>query len=147
MAHAVTTRAWLTALGNTTEAIANAIIDQGLTLTELGELEPNDVSVMCQVARRPGGTITGGTPNPGVNVPAMLQMKLNIAVHAARYYDDVGRTITPAIMGWARIKQFKSLKEAVEKWDDPSDLPELGRDMPIMQLLELIREHLKGSLE
>ena len=49
-------------------------------------------------------------------------------------------------MGWTGINQFKSLKEAVEKWDDPSDLPELGRDMPIMQLLELIREHFRGKL-
>ena len=85
---------------------------------------------MCQTARRPGGTIfivgvdpliipRPVMPNPGVAVPAILELKLQIAVTAARYYSSVGRVVVPNIMSWARVKQFKSLSDVTLNWKDP----------------------------
>ena len=85
-------------LGNTTNEIASAIINQGLTLEGLKDLDPDDVKIMCQTARRPGGVLENGDPNLRVNVPAILQLKLSTSVLAVQYYDTVWRPITPVIM-------------------------------------------------
>ena len=146
MAATVITRNWLMSLGNTTDVVATALIEQGLTITELHDLDPDDVKTLCSSARRPGGLLDNGGPNLGTNVPTMLQLKLIVAVSAAQFYDTVGRTITPAIMSWTYIKQFKALKELITNWKEQPALPTLGRNVAIMKLLELIREHLRGIL-
>lgn len=146
MADIVTTRAWLISLGNTTAEVATAIIGQGLIIGELHDLDPDDIKTLCSSARKPGGTLASGAPNLGCNVPAMLQLKLMVAVSAAKFYDTIGRTILPANMTWMYVKQFKSLDQLTSKWKAQPDLPPLGRNVPIMKLLELIREHLRGIL-
>ena len=146
MADIVTTRTWLISLGNTTTEVATALIEQGLTIGELHDLDPDDVKTLCSSARRPGGILTNGNPNLGCNVPAMLQLKLMVAVSAAKFYKTIGRTVLPDNMSWTYVKQFKSLNELTSKWKTQPDLPNLGRNVPIMKLLELIREHLRGIL-
>ena len=109
MANILETSAWLVAFGNTTATVASAIIDQGVLLEELEYFEPSNIKVMCQTARRPGGTIfmvgvdpliipRSVMPNPGVAVPAILELKLQIAVTAARYYSSVGCVVETNIM-------------------------------------------------
>ena len=146
MADTVTTRNWLISLGHTTPEVANALIEQGLLISELHDLDPEDIKTLCSSARRPGGILTNGAPNLGCNVPTILQLKLMVAVSAARFYETVGRTILPVNMTWTYVKQFKSLNELTSKWKEQPDLPSLGRNVPIMKLLELIREHLRGVL-
>jgi len=146
MGDIITTRNWIISLGNTTAAVATSLAQQGLLITELHDLDPDDVKTLCSTARRPGGARANGTPNLGTNVPTMLQIKLIVAVRAAQFYNTVGRTISPANMSWAYVKQFKSLKELVSNWKEQPALPTLGRNVPIMKLLELIREHLRGIL-
>ena len=133
MANIQVTNAWRVAFGNTTAAVASAIIDQGVLLEELEDFEPSNIKVMCQTARRPGGTILvlgvdpqivprPVMPNPGVAVPALLELKLQIAVTAARYYSSVGRVVESGIMSWARVKQFRSLSDVTLNWTDPPPL-------------------------
>ena len=98
MAEIVNTRNWMVQLGNTTNEIASAIINQGLTLEGLKDLDPDDVKIMCQTARRPGGVLENGDTNLGVNVSVMMQLKLSTSVLAVQYYDTVWRPITPVIM-------------------------------------------------
>ena len=82
MANIQETNVWLVAFGNTTASVANAIIDQGVLLGELEDFELSNIKVMCQTARRPGGTIfvvgvdplnipRPVMPNPGFTVPAI----------------------------------------------------------------------------
>ena len=85
--------------------------------------------------------------NPGVNVPAILQLKLLVSVIAALYYEDIGRPITPSIMNWERIRQFRSYTTSCEDWEDPNDLPACSKDVSIIQLLEIVTEHLRSNLE
>ena len=146
MANLILTRTWLVALGNTTEGIASALIDQGILLEDLHDVEPEDIKTICQAARRPGGELPNGDPNQGVNVPAMLQLKLMFAVNASQYYETVGRTLSHGIMTWAYVKQFKALSELRKNWPAPPELPKLGRNVPIMKLLEMIRETLRQKL-
>ena len=63
MANLILTRTWLVALGNTTEGIASALIDQGILLEDLHDVEPEDIKTICQAARRPGGSLQNGDPN------------------------------------------------------------------------------------
>ena len=46
--------------------------------------------------------------NPGMNVPAILQLKLSVSVTAALYYEDIRCPIVPSIMNWSKIRQFRS---------------------------------------
>ena len=49
-------------------------------------------------------------------------------------------------MTWAYVKQFKALKELITNWKEQPSIHILGQNVPIMKLLELIREHLRGIL-
>ena len=145
MANLIITRSWFVSLGNTTDGIATALIDQGILLEELHDVEPEDIKTICQAARRPGGELANGDPNQGVNVPAMLHLRLMFAVNASQYYETVGRTLSPGVMTWAYVKQFKALVELRKNWPAPPELPKLGRNVPIMKLLEMVRETLRKS--
>ena len=67
--------------------VANGLIDQVVVISELGGIDPSDIGIICSATRKPGRTIdepkaTRGTDpmpqvqNPGMNVPAILQLKL-----------------------------------------------------------------------
>ena len=100
------------------EEVENGLIDQGVSLSELGGIDPSDIGIICSATRKPGGTVDdtkyerGTEPipqvhNPGMNVPDILQLKLSVSVTAALYYEDIGRPIIPSIMNWDRIRQFR----------------------------------------
>ena len=84
--------------------------------------------------------------NPGMNVPAILQIKLSVSVTAALYYEDIRRPIVPSIMNWTRIIQLRSYTTSCKEWEDPADLPACSNDVSIIQLLELVTEHLISNL-
>ena len=73
--------------------VANGFIDQGVALSELGGIDPSDIVIICLATRKPGGTIDdpkaarGIDPMPqvqniGMNVRAILQLKLSFSVTA-----------------------------------------------------------------
>ena len=125
---------------------ANGLIGQGVDLSELGGIDPSDIGIVCSSTRNPGGTIDdrkvarGTDPmpqvqNPGMNVPAILQLKISVSVTEALYYEDIGRPIVPSIMSWTRIRQFRSYTTSCKEWEDPADLPECSKDVSIIHLL------------
>ena len=113
------TKNWIMGIHLVSADVANGLIDQGVALSELGGIDPLDIGIICSATRKPGGTIddpkaargTDRMPqvqNPGMNVPAILQLKLSVSVTAALYYEYIGRPIVPSIMNWTRIRQFSS---------------------------------------
>ena len=82
--------------------------------------------------------------NTGMNVPTILQLKLSVSVTAALDYEEIGCPIIPSIINWARIRQFKSYTTSCEEWEDPADLPACSKDVSIIQILELVTEHLRS---
>ena len=84
--------------------------------------------------------------SPCMNVPAILQLKLSVSVIASLYYEGIGRPIIPSIMNWARIRQFRSYTTICEEWEAPADLPACSKNVSIIQLLELVTEHLRSKL-
>ena len=103
------TKNWIMGLHPVSADVANGLIDQGVALSELGGIDLSDIGIICSANRNPGGTIndpkavrgTDSMPqvqNPGMNVPAILQLKLSVSVTASLYYEDTGRLIIPRIM-------------------------------------------------
>ena len=76
-------------------------------------------------------------------MPAILQLKLSVSVTAALYHEEIGCPIIPSIMNWDIIRQFRSYIAACEEWEDPADLPACSKDVSILQLLELVKYHIR----
>ena len=130
---ASTTKTWLVSFGAGNALNSEAIIAQGIDdITHLGSIEPDDIDVICNSARKPGGTILNGArpleqvPNPGRPIPALFQKRLKLAVLAARHYEAVGRPIEPSTMSWDRVKHFRHLEEINNNLRDPESLPALS---------------------
>ena len=92
------TNNWIMGLHLVSAEVTNGLIDQGLALSELGGIDPSNIGIICSATRNPGGTIDdpkaarGTDPmpkvqNPGMNMPAILQLKLSVSVTAALYYE------------------------------------------------------------
>ena len=88
------TKNWIVGLHQVSAEVANGLIDQGVALSELVVIDPSDIGIICSANRKPGGTIDdpkdaiGTDPmpqvrHPGMNVPAILQLKLSVSVTAA----------------------------------------------------------------
>ena len=151
------TKNWIMGLHPVSAEFANGLIDHGLALSELGGIDLSDIGIICSATRNPVRTIDdpkaarGTDPmpqfqNPGMNVPAIIQLKLSVSVTAALYYEDIGRPIVPSIMNCSKIRQFRSYTTSYEEWEDPADLPACRKDASIIQLLELVTEHLRSKL-
>ena len=121
------TKNWIMGIHLVSAEVANGFIDQGVALSEPGGIDPSDIGIICSATRKPGGTIDdpkavrGTDPmpqvqNPGMNVPAILQLKLSVSVTTSLYYEDIGRPIVPSIMNWTRIRQFRSYTTSCEDW-------------------------------
>ena len=143
------TKSWIMGLHPVSAEVANGLIYQRVALSELGGIDPSDIGIICSATRKPGVTIDDpkaarGTDlipqvqNPGMNVTAILQLKLSVSVTAALYYEGIGRPIVPSIMNWSRIIQFRSYTTSCEEWEDPADLPACSKYVSIIQMLEIV---------
>ena len=121
------TKNWIMGLHPISADVSNGLIDQEVALSELGGIDSSDIGIICSSTRKSGGTVDDTTAargtdpmpkiqNPGMNVPAIFQLKLSVSVAAALYYEDIGRTIIPSIINWARIRQFRLYTTACKEW-------------------------------
>ena len=59
------TKTWLVAFGAGSDPNADVIISQGLNdITTLTSIKPEDIDIICNSARKPGGTVTNGAHKP-----------------------------------------------------------------------------------
>ena len=93
-AERVQTNNWIMGLHPVSEDVANGLIDQVVALSELGGIDPSDIGIIFSATINPGGKVddpiaargTDSMPqiqNPGMNVPAVLQMKPSVSVTEA----------------------------------------------------------------
>ena len=113
-AERVQTKNWIIGIHPVSADVTNSLINQVVALSEIVGIDPSDIGIICSATRKPGGTVddtkaTRGTDpmpqvqNPGMKVPAVLQIKLSVSVTAAHYNEDIRRPVIPIIMNWARI--------------------------------------------
>ena len=85
---------WIIAFHVAHIEVAYVLIDQGVDLTELSGIDPDDIAIMCSTARKLGGMmddpmVAAGTvsipqvPNTVVAVPTILLVKLTVDVTTA----------------------------------------------------------------
>ena len=60
MANIVTTRTWIMSFDNTSAEVATSLIEQGLLITDLHDLDPDDIKMLYSSARMPGGQCVNG---------------------------------------------------------------------------------------
>ena len=51
------TKKWIMGLHPVSAEVANGLIDQGVSLSELGGIDPSDIGIICSDTRKPCGTI------------------------------------------------------------------------------------------
>ena len=51
------TKNWIMGIHPVSTEVANGLIDQGVSLSELEGIDPSDIGIICSDARKPGGTI------------------------------------------------------------------------------------------
>jgi hypothetical protein len=76
---------------------------------------------------------------------AKSQKRLTVASEIVRYYDTVGRTLTPANLMWDTVIkrfeiQWKALKD--KKDGDEPDTPKIAKGLNIMKYSESFRDYL-----
>ena len=84
--------------------------------------------------------------NHGMNVPAILQLKLSVSATAALYYEYIGHPIIPSIKNCTSIRQFRSYTTSCEECEDPADITACTKDVSIIQLLKLVICHNSKTL-
>jgi hypothetical protein len=140
--------------------------DTVIQLQTEGLMSPNDLSefdddAIVQIAlnlRRPTGRIPD--PNPGAPAGATIaqppfvfgaksQQRLKAAAELTRYYETVGRVLTPAVMRWTSVvSNFKDGWKALEArhTEDPPELPKVTRALPIVRWTETMKDFLHRVL-
>lgn len=135
-------------------ATVNQLANEGITT--VADLEEFDESEFDQIIRNLRNPPRIPDPaNPGVLIaqgPFELSAKslkrLKIAAHAVRYYDSVGRDLTPANMHYTNtLKNFElqwnSLCEKGES--DSADVPKISRNTKITRWSESFQDFLSQS--
>ena len=113
---------------------------QGLVVDELAGFNYDGHNEACYTVRNPGGG------DKGVNVYSIKDVRLAIAVCTTKYYENMGRLIDLNIIEWIWIKHFKSLIQIQDNWNNPESLPEFIRTVAVMNLLDIIRDHLRNKI-
>ena len=101
----------------TTNLTAEALAYQGSVVDELNHFNYEGHNAACSTARKP----VGG--NKGFNVSSITETRTAIAIHNAKYYEDMGHYIDTNFVEWGWIKHFKSLVQIEENWINPDSLP------------------------
>lgn len=147
-------RATLTRIGFS-EAAAQAIVeDQGIdSLDEIRLMTDIEIESLCNIVRRPGGTIPaiGGAPgaaaiqNPGVSVNQRAEGHLKLLSFYLRHQARVSRTVTAVDITLETIRSVRDLREFESTYKAPTETPTINaKDWP--KTMESIEEYLRSYL-
>lgn len=143
---AVATRNALVRMGFSEDAATYIVDVQGLdNLEEFGYMKDDDVTNLCRVVRKPGGT-TGNNndPNHGNPVSVIAENNLKLMCYYIWYRQMTSDNLAPADLTRPNVRTIKGMKEQVEKHKDP-DPPELpNKNWP--KNFEALDEYLRGCL-
>ena len=84
--------------------------------------------------------------NPGIQVKNLTEMRLKLAVYAAKYYTRTNRPLTAATLSWKHISQFRELINVVENHTEKAKLLKLTSEFTIPKWVEHFEEYLRGVL-
>jgi len=123
------------------------VAKEGLVeIADLKDFDEDDLDNIWENLRKPPqklndkGKLENVAPFP---ISAKSQKRMLIATHAARFYDQVNRDITPAMMEWDTLKNFDLQYQALldKKKQDEPDVPKLTSKMSIVKWIESFKLH------
>jgi hypothetical protein len=150
MADIAAFRASLVRLGFSVPASAHITTDAGqdLSFEDLVDLVEDDITVLCNSVRRPGGTIPNPNagaapnipvmiPNPGIPVSALAERRMKITTYLARLYAHrIYCTLTPANITIATIRNAQVIMERDAVQKNPTDCHKIPDTKSMMEFLE-----------
>ena len=124
------------------------------TVYDLADFDKESLKAVADNLRRPAGRVQDPDPgaDPGATIPtppfvfgAKSHRRLLVATDLIKYYNEVGRVITPANIAWNHVMknfeiQWKALKE--RQSDDPPDTPKITRALPVLRWTEAFKDFL-----
>jgi len=145
-------RSMLRRIGFTANAATYLVEHQGLTrLVDLHNLTDDDVSTLCKVVRRPGGTIEGETaasprvPNPGIPVSVQAEFNLKLACFFVRFQRRTSRACEPGDVDLDSLDTLREHRLMEKEHVDSKDPPKINpKNWP--ETIAAIEEHLRGCL-
>lgn len=120
-----------------------ALTSQGITsFDDLQLLEEDDVKKICQICRRPGGTLPdtkdgkGGT-DPGIAIPLMIERRLKMLWYFTQHCLNVNRNVTPTGATLVKLTETWRVKIRHEN-DECDDVPYPSKLTDVNQIREAI---------
>ena len=128
-------------------------------LADIFELAEDDgIKTLCASVYKPAGTMAhpgwiAPDPNPnnlvvpqvpriGHVIPAICEQRLTMAAYGASIYKSIGRTIEPACLNRARLREFKAHRTMVENHNNPESLLGISKLYSIMKYLDQVPTYL-----
>ena len=125
-----------------------------VSVSDLIDFDKESIKQISENLRRPGGRIADPTPGAeeGSIIPtppfvfgAKSQARLQVACNLVRFYDVIGRPLTPSNMQWSVImRNFYHMWKAIvarREAEDPA-IPTITKTLPIIKWTEAFRDHL-----
>ena len=134
------------------ERHVNALSGQGITgFNDLQELEEDDVKRICQICRRPGGSLPDrkekdvngnevlakGGNDPGIAIPLMIEKRLKMLWYFSQHCLSVARNVTPTGATLHKLTEVWKLKDRHEN-DDCEEVPLPAKLTDVTQIREAL---------
>lgn len=128
---------------------------EGITnVQDLADFDKDALQQLADNLRKPGGRVQDPNPaavagatiaTPAFVLGAKSQIRLAVACEMVRFYDTVGRPLTPGNMQWNQVGhnfqiQWKAIKDR-KKEDDP-EVPKITRQLPVIKWIEAFTDFL-----
>ena len=111
-----------------------AIQEEGFeVLDDLLEFNEKGIKSLWSSLRKPDGRIDDPDndgrriSNPGFNIPAICEKRLQLSCYAARTYALIGREITQDALSRIRLKVFEQYAQLIKEHEDPDKLHSLDK--------------------
>ena len=134
-----------------------ALAEEGLSEpADLAEFTKDGLTALFDNLRKPGKAMvqpTGQMATRGnatleeqepFKIPAKSKMRLLVCLQAVKYYDMIGRDVTPDNMSWPSLKNF-CFPETRAKEDKP-DVPKLTKGMAVPKWAASMEIYLRGII-
>jgi len=130
----------------TTPAANNITADQGITLSDLLDLEDSDIAVLCQSIRRIGGEITCSNrriPNPGTPVSTITKKRLKLVRFMFQhYFFQITRTLSEHDLTNQELSRMAQLKLIQDSHKEPDSVPIIKGPYDMVEFLSSLDDKL-----
>jgi hypothetical protein len=141
--------------GTVTQLATEGITD----VTDLADFKKEHLELVAKNLRAPPGRVphpdaalaAAGTtiPTPQFVIGAKSLMRLEAAADMIRYYETVGRALTPQNIGWEpTIKTFAEHWKALQdrKEGETLEVPRITRQLPVIQWMEVFADYFNRKI-